>query len=77
MKAKINNLIVFLFILCFTSIAQMPLRNDVLNTVKKVVDNVLINSTFLYYDRPIVFNDFHGIGAVILAGVEVSKLISQ
>jgi rhamnogalacturonyl hydrolase YesR len=28
-----------------------------------------------YYDRPTPYNDIHGLGAVILAGVEVSKIV--
>lgn len=51
MKARISNLIFFLLTLCFTNTAQVPVRNDVLNTVKKVADNVLKNATFLYYDQ--------------------------
>jgi unsaturated rhamnogalacturonyl hydrolase len=29
-----------------------------------------------YYERPIILNDFHGLGAVIFAGVEMIKLIN-
>jgi unsaturated rhamnogalacturonyl hydrolase len=32
------------------------------------------NELKFYYERPVAFNDIHGIGAVILAGIEVSKL---
>jgi len=33
------------------------------------------NNLKFYYERPVAFNDIHGIGAVILAGIEVSKLL--
>lgn len=33
------------------------------------------NNLKFYYERPVAFNDVHGIGATILAGIEVSKLL--
>jgi len=45
----------FLYVLCFvllatTTYSQLPSRNDVIGSVKKVADNVIKNTTYLYYD---------------------------
>jgi rhamnogalacturonyl hydrolase YesR len=35
------------------------------------------NDTKFYYDRPAPYNDIHGLGAVLLAGLEVRKLLKD
>lgn len=49
-------------------------------TLEGGVKNICIgtgigNDITFYYDRPVSYSDSHGVGAVIMAGIEVSKLI--